>query len=637
MTTTLTITSGQTSFTAQGWTILPSPGTAVPDNVAQAIISAAYTSGVVLSSSAGTGVVSVPSRRFNRSGVGAPQAGEGSWLLGDEIVDSTGTQYECTVPGNPGTWVSGGGGSTPSLADVLAVASSSGALTVGKHNPVDASGGARAMTLANAGSAGLLTTVEKTDSSANAVTVTLNLRGTPGGTLTLAWQNEAIELLSKADGSWWPVAGHKTKTALDAAYGPLSADAFQTGRVYDGPALPNNSPLVQKIVKDDTFPSSTNLPVSYKEWAHDGSQGYILHLTQGLNMAANGPALIGLGGDNAGICLFVNNKKTGQGIKITQNDTITSSSAYGLQINNSSSTAPGFWFGSGLTNAKPGQTVANVIGDSGSKLWEWRVSSARSDASVGTTSGSPVVTDAAIGSGDAGKLVSGAGIPANSYVGTVIAGTSFRLSSSSSSQVDVNATATATITARIATGNADVLAGYIPADTGNLIWQTQASFQAADTATIPLLVVGLTSQNTNLQEWRVSGAGTPAYVEKDGTITSTVRQRVQGSGASFDIYNTGGTVDSRRYKIADSSGNLLFQSRLDSNSAKQDLLLLGAASQNLGVAAFNSFGGGTKVMGIPNAGTVPTSNPASGGVLYVTAGALTYRGSSGTVTTVAPA
>ena len=50
-----------------------------------------------------------------------------------------------------------------------------------------------------------------------------------------------------------------------------------------------------------------------------------------------------------------------------------------------------------------------------------------------------------------------------------------------------------------------------------------------------------------------------------------------------------------------------------------------------------AFGGGVGVVGITNATTAPTTNPASGGVLYSLAGALTWRGSSGTVTTVAPA
>lgn len=108
-------------------------------------------------------------------------------------------------------------------SDVLAVATSNGALTVGRHNPVDASGGAKAMTLADASLAGQSISVEKTDSSANAVTVTLNLRGTPTSTLNLVWARESVELLSKADGSWWPVAGHKTKASLDSAYALASA------------------------------------------------------------------------------------------------------------------------------------------------------------------------------------------------------------------------------------------------------------------------------------------------------------------------------------------------------------------------------------------------------------------------------
>ena len=51
----------------------------------------------------------------------------------------------------------------------------------------------------------------------------------------------------------------------------------------------------------------------------------------------------------------------------------------------------------------------------------------------------------------------------------------------------------------------------------------------------------------------------------------------------------------------------------------------------------SQFGGGVRVIGIVNATTVPTTNPAGGGILYVEAGALKYRGSSGTVTTIANA
>jgi len=50
-----------------------------------------------------------------------------------------------------------------------------------------------------------------------------------------------------------------------------------------------------------------------------------------------------------------------------------------------------------------------------------------------------------------------------------------------------------------------------------------------------------------------------------------------------------------------------------------------------------SYGGGSRVIFIADASTVPSSNPSGGGILYVESGALKYRGSSGTVTTIAPA
>jgi hypothetical protein len=61
-------------------------------------------------------------------------------------------------------------------------------------------------------------------------------------------------------------------------------------------------------------------------------------------------------------------------------------------------------------------------------------------------------------------------------------------------------------------------------------------------------------------------------------------------------------------------------------------------SGSLALGAAGSFGGGVGgVMFMANATTAPTSNPTGGGILYVEAGALKYRGSSGTVTTLASA
>lgn len=54
-------------------------------------------------------------------------------------------------------------------------------------------------------------------------------------------------------------------------------------------------------------------------------------------------------------------------------------------------------------------------------------------------------------------------------------------------------------------------------------------------------------------------------------------------------------------------------------------------------ATTGSYGGGSRVMFMANRTTAPSSNPTGGGILYVVSGALTWRGSSGTVTTIASA
>jgi len=66
-------------------------------------------------------------------------------------------------------------------------------------------------------------------------------------------------------------------------------------------------------------------------------------------------------------------------------------------------------------------------------------------------------------------------------------------------------------------------------------------------------------------------------------------------------------------------------------------LFFQGSTLNVGINTETAFGGGAKVIGIANATTVPTTNPSGGGVLYCEGGALKFRGSSGTVTTIAPA
>ncbi len=65
--------------------------------------------------------------------------------------------------------------------------------------------------------------------------------------------------------------------------------------------------------------------------------------------------------------------------------------------------------------------------------------------------------------------------------------------------------------------------------------------------------------------------------------------------------------------------------------------VLGASAAGVAIGGAGSYGGGTGVVFIANDSADPTTNPVGGGILYVKAGALTYRGSSGTVTVLGPA
>jgi hypothetical protein len=124
---------------------------------------------------------------------------------------------------------------------------------------------------------------------------------------------------------------------------------------------------------------------------------------------------------------------------------------------------------------------------------------------------------------------------------------------------------------------------------GTVSTPAQASITARSAGTIPLVVRGAASQATNLQEWQ----------------------------------NSAGTVVARF-----SSGGLLSANAGLATASSTNTLINGTAT---------GVGGGVGILAIGNVVTVPTSNPTGGGVLYVEAGALKYRGSSGTITTIANA
>jgi hypothetical protein len=176
-----------------------------------------------------------------------------------------------------------------------------------------------------------------------------------------------------------------------------------------------------------------------------------------------------------------------------------------------------------------------------------------------------------------------------------------------------------------------------------------------------LIVRGASGQTNNLQEWQASDGGTAARVTSSGSLVTTqgfavlggasisgsiatllqtsnaarIALVVQGAASQSanlqEWQNSAGTVQA----LVGPSGTIRTPALLSTDNL--NAITFGATRNVQFGSATQAFGGGEVVIGIRNATTVPTTNPASGGILYVEAGALKYRGSSGTITTIANA
>jgi hypothetical protein len=200
-------------------------------------------------------------------------------------------------------------------------------------------------------------------------------------------------------------------------------------------------------------------------------------------------------------------------------------------------------------------------------------------ATSGTGSVATVTTTSThnLGTGD---RVTIAGITPTGYNGTYI----------------VTSTPTTTsFTYANATTGAQTVAGTVSLD-------AQASITARSAATFPLVIRGATSQNSDLTIWQNAAGSTLARINPTGIV---IGAGFQGSG----LLNTSGQTS-----------------------------LVVSSNRNIGLAGSTAdFGAGQSVVFISNAAVVPSANPTGGGILYVEAGALKFRGSSGTITTIANA
>jgi hypothetical protein len=105
----------------------------------------------------------------------------------------------------------------------------------------------------------------------------------------------------------------------------------------------------------------------------------------------------------------------------------------------------------------------------------------------------------------------------------------------------------------------------------------------------------------------------------DSSQGATFAGNIYGIGGGFTVYGGSGACASISY-FRGTNSDLSFSTS-------------GTGNYLFGMTAGTNA---AKVFCLPN-GTAPTTSPAGGGQLYVEAGALKFRGSGGTVTTVAAA
>lgn len=107
------------------------------------------------------------------------------------------------------------------------------------------------------------------------------------------------------------------------------------------------------------------------------------------------------------------------------------------------------------------------------------------------------------------------------------------------------------------------------------------------------------------------------------------------AGGYVKVYGGSGAAGNVNGGAAYLFGGAKFGSGLDGDT------ILGytgsAARGNVALFGAGSFGGGANVLFIGNCATAPTTAITGGGGVYIEAGALKYIGSSGTITTLAPA
>ncbi|MBU2529203.1 hypothetical protein KKF70_07465 [bacterium] len=149
-----------------------------------------------------------------------------------------------------------------------------------------------------------------------------------------------------------------------------------------------------------------------------------------------------------------------------------------------------------------------------------------------------------------------------------------------------------------------------------------------------LIILNTSTLESNVD--MIVKAATPAYIRIQSTGTDNAAMSYLDIGqTSADSFSLTGYIgdklsDARRLQVF---AYLNYDLSLGANNAEVVRI---DTNRNVGINT-TSFGGGLGVVGIGNRTTAPPSAPTGGCVLFVENGALKYRGSGNTLTTIAAA
>lgn len=177
--------------------------------------------------------------------------------------------------------------------------------------------------------------------------------------------------------------------------------------------------------------------------------------------------------------------------------------------------------------------------------------------------------------------------------------------------------------------------GAAPADSGALRFSNTQSVQWRNSAgSGNIVALTVTSSNET-----ILGTGSPITTGIHIRLVSTRARIYNGSSdILFDVSDSGAGAVKMQLSPTVSSDNIAI------HAGGSDLQFFGLHAQsgpvrNLAIMATGAqnWQSGDRIIFIPDRTAAPTGNPSAGGFLYSAAGALIWRGSGGTITTVAPA